>query len=205
LALTILDLAPEPGRAEPRREHERTPLVIGHRGASGYLPEHTLAAYNLAIALGADYIEPDLVMTRDGHLIARHEPNMIATTDVKDRPEFASRKRIAVVDGVAEEGWFASDFTLAEIKTLRAVQAFAERPQQFNGLFQIPTLEEIIALAKRKSKGGAPSGSTRRRSIRRTSARSDCPWKASWWRSSGRRAGTMRIRRCSSSHSSSRT
>jgi glycerophosphoryl diester phosphodiesterase len=158
LALTILDLAPEPGRAEPRREHERTPLVIGHRGASGYLPEHTLAAYNLAIALGADYIEPDLVMTRDGHLIARHEPNMIATTDVKDRPEFASRKRIAVVDGVAEEGWFASDFTLAEIKTLRAVQAFAERPQQFNGLFQIPTLEEIIALAKRKSKGGRTIG-----------------------------------------------
>ena len=152
LALTILDLAPEPGRAEFRREHERTPLVIGHRGASGYLPEHTLAAYNLAIELGADYIEPDLVMTRDGHLIARHEPNMIATTDVKDRPEFASRKRIAVVDGVAEEGWFASDFTLAEIKTLRAVQAFAERPQQFNGLFRIPTLEEIIALAKRKSK-----------------------------------------------------
>jgi glycerophosphoryl diester phosphodiesterase len=152
LALTILDLAPEPGRAEPGREHERTPLVIGHRGASGYLPEHTLAAYKLAIELGADYIEPDLVMTRDGHLIARHEPNMIATTDVKDRPEFASRKRIAVVDGVAEEGWFASDFTLAEIKTLRAVQAFAERPQQFNGLFRIPTLEEIIALAKRKSR-----------------------------------------------------
>lgn len=152
LALTILEIGPEPGRAEPGRGHERTPLVIGHRGASGYLPEHTLAAYALAIELGADYIEPDLVMTRDGHLIARHEPNMIATTDVKDRPEFASRKRTAVVDGVAEEGWFASDFTLAEIKTLRAVQAFAERPQQFNGVFRVPTLEEIIALAKRQSK-----------------------------------------------------
>jgi glycerophosphoryl diester phosphodiesterase len=91
-------------------------------------------------------------MTADGHLIVRHEPNMINTTDVKDRPEFAGRKRIAVVDGFAEEGWFASDFTLAEIKTLRAVQAFAERPQQFSGQFEVPTLGEVIALAKRKSK-----------------------------------------------------
>jgi len=138
--------------AEPRRGPERTPLVIGHRGASGYLPEHTLEGYALAIALGADFIEPDLVATKDGHLIARHEPNLIATTDVKDRPEFASRFRTATVDGFAVEGWFASDFTLAEIKQLRAVQAFGERPQQFNGHFAIPTLEEIIALAKRKSR-----------------------------------------------------
>jgi glycerophosphoryl diester phosphodiesterase len=124
------------------------PLVIGHRGASGYLPEHTLEAYKMAIEMGADYIEPDLVATKDGVLIARHEPNMIATTDVSSRPEFANRKTKKVVDGVEEEGFFASDFTLAEIKTLRAVQAFGERPQLFNGQFQIPTLEEVIALAK---------------------------------------------------------
>ncbi len=91
-------------------------------------------------------------MTRDGHLIARHEPNLIATTNVKDLPEFADRKRKAVIDGAPDEGWFASDFTLAEIKRLRAVQDFGERPQQFNGKFEIPTLEEIIDLVKRKSK-----------------------------------------------------
>jgi glycerophosphoryl diester phosphodiesterase len=127
------------------------PLVIGHRGAHGYLPAHTLEGYALAIELGADFIEPDLVATKDGHLIASHEPNLIATTDVASRPEFASRRRTAVIDGASEVGFFASDFTLAEIKRLRRVQDFAERPQQFNGKFEIPTLEEIIALAKRKS------------------------------------------------------
>ncbi|HEY7649552.1 MAG TPA: glycerophosphodiester phosphodiesterase family protein [Methylomirabilota bacterium] len=111
-----------------------------------------LRDYALAIALGADYIEPDLVSTRDGHLIARHEPNLKDTTDVSKRPEFASRFRSATIDGFAETGWFASDFTLAEIKTLRAVQPLAERPRQFNGQFEIPTFEEVIALAKRKSK-----------------------------------------------------
>ena len=128
------------------------PLVIGHRGASGYLPEHTLEGYALAIELGADFVEPDLVATKDGVLIARHEPNMINTTDVKDRPEFASRKRKAVVDGAEEEGFFASDFTLAEIRSLRAVQAFGDRSQAFNGLFQIPTFDEVIALAKQKAR-----------------------------------------------------
>lgn len=141
-----------PAIAGSGRDPASAPIVIGHRGASGYLPEHTLESYALAIELGADYIEPDLVMTKDGHLIARHEPNMINTTDVKDRPEFVDRRRIAVVDGVAEEGWFASDFSLAEIKRLRAVQAFAERPQRLNGVFEIPTLEEVIQLAKRKTK-----------------------------------------------------
>ncbi len=135
----------------PRGE-ERTPLVIAHRGASGYLPEHTLEAYALAIALGADYVEPDVVMTRDGHLIARHEPNITNTTDVWHRPEFASRRRSAVVDGVTEEGWFASDFTLAEIGTVRAVQAFAERAQGFNGRFAIPTLTAVIELVRRESR-----------------------------------------------------
>jgi glycerophosphoryl diester phosphodiesterase len=127
------------------------PIVIGHRGAPGYLPEHTLESYALAVELGADYIEPDLVATKDGYLISRHEPNIINTTDVADHPEFANRRRTAVVDGFAEEGFFASDFTLAEIKTIHAKQAFAERPQQFNGKFEIATFEEIIALAKRKT------------------------------------------------------
>jgi glycerophosphoryl diester phosphodiesterase len=127
------------------------PLVIGHRGASGYLPEHTLESYALAIELGADYIEPDLVATKDGHLIARHEPNMINTTNVKDLPQFANRKRKAVVDGIEEEGFFASDFTLAEIRQLRAVQAFGERDQAFNGRLRIPTFDEVIELARRKA------------------------------------------------------
>jgi glycerophosphoryl diester phosphodiesterase len=141
-----------PAYANGNRDEEAPrPLVIGHRGAHGYLPAHTLEGYTLAIELGADFIEPDLVATKDGHLIARHEPNMINTTDVKDRPEFASRRRFAVIDGAREEGFFASDFTLAEIKQLRAVQDFADRLHQFDGKFQIPTLEEIIALAKRKS------------------------------------------------------
>ena len=126
----------------------KTPIVIGHRGASGELPEHTLGAYKLAIERGADFIEPDLVLTKDGVLIARHEPNMVNTTDVAKRPEFASRKTTKLVDGVSEEGFFASDFTLAEIKTLRAIMPQSFRTQVFNGLYEIPTLEEIINLVK---------------------------------------------------------
>src|SRR3990167_9545158 len=124
------------------------PLVIGHRGASGYLPDHTLEGYKRAIELGADFIEPDLVATKDGVLVARHEPNITGTTDVAQRPEFAARKTKKVVDGVQEEGWFASDFTLAELKTLRAIQPLAERDQSHNGQYQIPTLEEVLDLAK---------------------------------------------------------
>ncbi|BAZ47469.1 phytase [Nostoc sp. NIES-4103] len=126
------------------------PIVIGHRGASGELPEHTLGAYQLAIEQGADFIEPDLVSTKDGVLIARHEPNLIDTTDVADRPEFSDRKKIKIVDGVATEGFFAEDFTLAEIKTLRARMPQSFRPQVFNDLYEIPTLEEIIALVKQE-------------------------------------------------------
>jgi glycerophosphoryl diester phosphodiesterase len=129
-----------------------SPLVIGHRGAAGYLPDHTLQGYALAIKMGADYVEPDLVATKDGHLIARHEPNITTTTDVASHPEFAGRRTTKVVDGVSETGFFASDFTLREIKTLRAVQPLPERPQQFNGRFEIPTLEEVIALVKRESR-----------------------------------------------------
>ena len=124
------------------------PLVIGHRGASGYLPEHTLAAYQLAILRGADFIEPDLVSSKDGVLIARHEINIKDTTDVANHPEFASRFKTKTIDGTPESGWFADDFTLAEMKTLRAKQRLGFRPQQFNGLYQVPTFDEVIALAQ---------------------------------------------------------
>jgi glycerophosphoryl diester phosphodiesterase len=124
---------------------------VGHRGASGYRPDHTLEGYTLAIAQGADFIEPDLVATKDGELIARHEPNITGTTDVSTRAEFASRQTTKVVDGVSETGWFASDFTLAEIKTLYAVQPLAERDPQYNGMYRIPTLKEVLDLAKNES------------------------------------------------------
>ncbi len=128
---------------------DTAPLVIGHRGATGYLPEHTLASYKLAIEQGADYIEPDLVSTKDGVLIARHEVNITGTTDVAAHPEFASRRTTKTIDGVVEEGWFADDFTLAEIRTLGATQRLAFRPQQFNGAYGIPTFSEVIDLAQR--------------------------------------------------------
>ena len=137
--------------------HGDKPLIIGHRGAAGYLPDHTLEGYKKAIAMGADFIEPDLVATQDGVLVVRHEPNITATTDVAQRPEFASRKTKKTVDGVVEEGWFASDFTLQEIKTLRAIQPLADRDPQFNGQFQIPTLVEVLDLAKAE---GAKAGRT---------------------------------------------
>lgn len=124
------------------------PLVIAHRGASGHRPEHTLEAYRLAIDMGADYIEPDLVMTADGQLIVRHEPMLGDTTDVARHPEFAARKTTRQVDGVSVTDWFASDFTLDEIRRLRAVQPRAARDQQFNGRYAIPTFDEVIALAK---------------------------------------------------------
>lgn len=126
------------------------PLVIGHRGASGTLPEHTLETYKLAIEQGADFIEPDLVLTKDGVLIARHEPMIDGTTDVATKFP-ASRKSTKNVDGVMETAYFAGDFTLAEIKTLRAVQACAGRSKAFDGLYTIPTLDEVIALAKTES------------------------------------------------------
>ncbi len=129
------------------------PLVIGHRGAPGHLPEHTLESYALAIELGADCIEPDLVSTRDGYLVARHEPNLIATTDVAKHPEFADRRTTRSIDGVVNDGFFASDFTLAELKTLRAIQALPnERFTGLDGAFRIPTLMEVIRLAKSKSR-----------------------------------------------------
>lgn len=141
-----------------------TPTVIAHRGASALRPEHTLAAYQQAIDDGADIIEPDLVITKDGVLVARHE-NAIAivgadgsikeaTTDVADRPEFAARKTTRMIDGQAITGWFTEDFTLAELKTLRARERIpAQRPANvaFNGRFEVPTLQEVIDLAKAAS------------------------------------------------------
>lgn len=129
----------------------RRPLVIGHRGASGLRPEHTIESYTLAIEQGADFIEPDLVMTKDSVLVCRHEPMLSGTTNVADLPQFAARKTTKMVDGVSYNDWFACDFTLGEIKTLKAKQAFAERDQQYNGQFNIPTFQEVIDLAKARS------------------------------------------------------
>jgi glycerophosphoryl diester phosphodiesterase len=128
------------------------PLVVGHRGASGYLPEETLEAYALAIEQGADVVEPDLISTKDGVLIARHDPNLAYSTDVASHPEFAARKKTMAVDGEVQEGWFASDFTLAEIKTLGGLITDAERPQGNNGKFKLITFQELIDLVKAKSK-----------------------------------------------------
>lgn len=147
LALSLITLAPAHAYNTLTGE---APLVIAHRGASGYLPEHTLEAYAKAIQMGANFIEPDLVMTKDGHLIARHEPMLDGTTDVAAKFG-ADRRSTRLVDGVSTTAYFASDFTLAEIKTLRAVQPRANRDQSFNGQFSIPTLEEVIALAKSQS------------------------------------------------------
>ena len=130
-----------------------SPIVIAHRGASGERPEHTLAAYDLAIREGADVIEPDLVPTKDGHLVARHENEISGTTDVASHSEFADRKTTKTIDGQTETGWFTEDFTLAELKTLRARERLPQlRSTAYDGQFSIPTLEEIIALAKARSK-----------------------------------------------------
>lgn len=128
------------------------PLVVGHRGAGGYLPEHTLEAYQKAIDQGADVIEPDVISTKDGVLISRHDPNLAYSTNVASLPQFADRKRVDwLVDGEKQTGWFAHDFTLAEIKQLGANSTDAERPQQYNGLYKVVTLQEIIDLAKAQS------------------------------------------------------
>jgi len=131
------------------------PLVIGHRGASGYRPEHTLASYALAARMGADFVEPDLVITKDGVLVARHEPEIEDTTDVATKPEFASRRTSKVIDGVTYEGFFVEDFTLAELKTLRAkerIPQYRQRNTLYNGRYAIPTLQEVIDLTRKLSR-----------------------------------------------------
>lgn len=137
----------------------RRPLVIAHRGASGERPEHTLAAYQLAIAQGADFIEPDLVMTRDGVLVCRHENEISGTTDVAARPEFADRRKEKTVDGVAALGWWVEDFTLAELKILRCKERLPQlRPANtaFDGQEAIPTFAEALALAQSAGVGIYP-------------------------------------------------
>jgi glycerophosphoryl diester phosphodiesterase len=141
------------------KPERRLPLVIGHRGASGYRPEHTLASYRLAIEMGADYIEPDLVSTKDHVLVARHENNIADTTDVAAHPEFASRRTTKTIDGNPMTGWFTEDFTLAELRTLRAKERLPDlRPANtaFDGLYQVPTFQEVIDLAKRAGVGIYP-------------------------------------------------
>jgi glycerophosphoryl diester phosphodiesterase len=131
------------------------PVVIAHRGASGYRPEHTLAAYRMAIRQGADYIEPDLVSTRDGVLVARHENEISQTTDVALRSQFAQRRTTKVIDGRETTGWFTEDFTLEELRSLRAVERLPRlRPENthYDRAFRIPTFAEILDLAQRESR-----------------------------------------------------
>jgi glycerophosphoryl diester phosphodiesterase len=149
---TVLLLTLAASAAAPPR-----PLIIGHRGASGHRPEHTLASYRLAAEMGADFIEPDLVATRDGVLIARHENEIGATTDAAAR--FADRRRTKTIDGQSITGWFTEDFTLAEIKTLRARERLAFRSHDFDGRFEVPTFDEVIALAQQLGRElGRPIG-----------------------------------------------
>ncbi|MBW3646005.1 MAG: glycerophosphodiester phosphodiesterase [Actinobacteria bacterium] len=156
MVLAALAVGASPAGAASTRANGPKPkqgevLVIGHRGASGYLPEHTLAAYQLAIEQCADFIEPDLVSTKDGVLVARHENEISGTTDVADHPEFADRSTTKTIDGQTISGWFTEDFTLAELKTLRATERIPDiRPDNatYDGEFEIPTLDEVIELAR---------------------------------------------------------
>jgi glycerophosphoryl diester phosphodiesterase len=155
VASLVAVLVPSPAASAPLVErpagHRSEPIVIGHRGASGYRPEHTLAAYELAIEQCADYIEPDLVSTSDGVLVARHENEIGGTTDVEDRPEFADRRTTKVIDGSAVTGWFTEDFTYAELSTLRAEERIpALRPgnTSYDGQLAIPTFDQVIDLAQ---------------------------------------------------------
>ncbi len=155
LTMSVAGLAGPAVASSAPKEREAEPLVIGHRGASGYRPEHTLAGYRLAAEQGADFVEPDLVSTKDGVLVARHENEIGGTTDVATHPEFASRRTTKSIDGASITGWFTEDFTLAELKTLRAKERIPQvRPQNaaYDGQFQVPTLEEVLELRKQLSK-----------------------------------------------------
>ena len=198
-----------PGAAARPGDHHgpRTtaPIVIGHRGASGYRPEHTLASYRLAIRLGADYVEPDLVSTKDGVLVARHENEISGTTDVAEHPEFADRRTTKTIDGRSVTGWFTEDFTLAELKTLRAKERLPlVRPDntRYDGMFEVPTLDEVLAWSGRRSGGpGAGSGSTPRPSTPATSTTSGSPSRSRWSPRCAGTASTGPARGCSSSPS----
>ena len=143
-----------PAKAKADSTADR-PLVFGHRGASGYRPEHTLASYRLAIQMGADYVEPDLVATKDRVLVARHENEISTTTDVETHPEFAARKTTKTIDGLPVTGWFTEDFTLAELKTLRAEERIPQVRQEntiYNGRYEVPTFDEVIDLVQDESR-----------------------------------------------------
>ena len=155
LAICLLLLPYASGAPRIMTLDGKPPIIIAHRGASAVRPEHTLASYRAAVLQGADYIEPDLVPTKDGALVARHENEISGTTNVADLPQFADRKTSKTIDGVAVTGWFTEDFTLVELKSLRARERIpAIRPANtaFNDQFEIPTLQEIIDLAKTLSK-----------------------------------------------------
>ena len=153
LLLALAGCSAEPMAAEPTL-NGAPPIVIAHRGASGERPEHTLASYSLAIEQGADFIEPDLVLTKDGVLVARHENEISETTDVADHPEFASRRVTKTIDGKAATGWFTEDFTLAELKTLRARERLPRlRGTAHDGQFEIPTFEQILDLLAAVNEG----------------------------------------------------
>jgi glycerophosphoryl diester phosphodiesterase len=157
IVLVLLGALAAAGAASAQRAAR--PIVIGHRGAPAYRPEHTLASYRLAIQMGADYIEPDLVSTKDHQLVVRHENDITQTTDVASHPEFANRKTTKIIDGLSHTGWFTEDFTLAELRTLRAVERLPDVRRAntaFNGLFRIPTFQEVIDLAKRNHVGIYP-------------------------------------------------
>ena len=163
LALSVAGCGDDPVTAAPTLDGH-PPIIIAHRGASGERPEHTLESYRLAIDLGADFIEPDLVLTKDGVLVARHENEISETTDVADHPEFAARKTTKTIDGKAVSGWFTEDFTLVELKTLRAKERLPTlRSTDHDGEYEIPTFAEILDLlaavnARRAATGAKPVG-----------------------------------------------
>jgi glycerophosphoryl diester phosphodiesterase len=155
LSAATLLMAPGGATAKTTDGHQAGPIVFGHRGAAGYRPEHTLASYQLAARMGADFIEPDLVSTKDGVLVVRHEPEIGGTTDVADHPEFADRRTTKVIDGTSYTGWFTDDFTLAELKTLRAKERLPDVRQRntiYDGRYEIPTFQEVLDLRERLSK-----------------------------------------------------
>ena len=187
-ATVISTTSPATADRRPDRPIVDEPLVIGHRGASGYRPEHTLASYELAIAQGADFVEPDLVSTSDGVLVARHENEIGGTTDVAAHPEFADRRTTKTIDGVPLTGWFTEDFTLAELKTLRAVERIPGpgRPTpRSTGSSRCPRCRRSSTWWPRSTPagaGGTRSASTPRPSTRPTSTRSACRSRSRSWR-----------------------
>ena len=201
---------PAPAAESERKAKADEPLVIGHRGASGYRPEHTLASYELAARMGADYVEPDLVSTKDGVLVARHENEISGTTDVAAQPEFASRRTTKTIDGVQLTGWFTEDFTLAELKTLRAkerIPAIRQRNTLYDGRYEVPTFAggHRPTRAALAASWAARSASTPRPSTRPTSARSACRSRSRSCGPCAATASTAAARRSSSSPSRSRT